>query len=71
MIVKPSYLKNRPSFPIIGMCIKWISNIILGLIVLLVHASVFKTAWEARAVSAGFDSQAVPPNTPYIKNLNN
>lgn len=37
----------------------------MGLIVLLVHAEVFKTFWEARAVFAGFDSQAVPPSFTY------
>lgn len=38
---------------------------VMGLSVLLVHAEVFKTFWEARAVSAGFDSQSVPPFLTY------
>lgn len=33
----------------------------MGPVVMLVHAEVFKTFREARAVSAGFDSQTVPP----------
>jgi len=38
---------------------------VMGLSALLVHAEVFKTFWEARAVFAGFDSQAVPPSFTY------
>ena len=33
----------------------------MGLARVLVSRTVFKTAWEARAVSGGFDSHTVPP----------
>lgn len=33
----------------------------MGADVTLVIATVFKTDWEARAVSGGFDSHALPP----------
>lgn len=36
--------------------------IFMGLVAMLVQATVFKTACEARVVSGGFDSHTVPPN---------
>ncbi len=39
----------------------------MGPVALLVHAEVFKTFREARAVSAGFDSQTVPPLNAYCR----